>query len=61
MKPTSNSHPPFSRKDLGVFVKVEDLTLLSSETPFLEENILKIKALGEGACSFYGGANYMDF
>jgi hypothetical protein len=35
----------FSGKDLGVFVKVEDSTLLSSETPFLEENILKTKAL----------------
>ena len=52
-----------------MFVKVEDLILISSETPFLEENILKTKALnfilqmsfGEGACSFYGGANYMDF
>jgi transposase InsO family protein len=45
MKPTSNSHPPYTGKDLGVFVKVEDLILISSETPFLEENILKTEAL----------------
>ncbi len=45
LKPMSNTHPPYTGKDLGVFVKVDDLILVFSETPFLEENILKPGAL----------------
>ena len=41
----SVTHPPYTGKDVGVFIKVEDLILVSSETPFLEENILKPNAL----------------
>jgi hypothetical protein len=40
-KPTSPSHPPYTGKDLGVFIKAEDLILVSSLTPFLDEDTLK--------------------
>ena len=45
LKPTSNSHPPYTGKDVGVFVTVEDSILISNDKPFLEDNILKPGAL----------------
>jgi hypothetical protein len=39
-KPIHASHPPYTGKDLAVFVKSEDVILLSRDKPFLEEGIL---------------------
>jgi hypothetical protein len=39
-KPTSPTHPPYTGKDLGVFIKAEDVILVSSDTPFLDEGTL---------------------
>ena len=39
-KPTSPSHPPYTGKDLAVFVKAEDVILVSSSKPFLDEGTL---------------------
>ena len=44
-KPMSPGHPPYTGKDLGVFIKTDDLILVSGEAPFLEEDILKPWAL----------------
>ena len=44
-KPTSPAHPPYTGKDLGVFIKADDLILVSGLTTFLEEDILKPWAL----------------
>ncbi len=40
LKPTSPSHPHYTGKDLGVFIKAEDIILVSSDTPFLDEGTL---------------------
>ena len=39
-KPTSPSHPPYTGKDLGVFIKAEDVILVSKDRVFLEEGII---------------------
>ena len=44
-KPMSPGHPPYTGKDLGVFIKTDDLILVSGDAPFLEEDILKPWAL----------------
>jgi transposase InsO family protein len=44
-KPTSPGHPPYTGKDVGVFIKIEDLILVSGDTAFLEEDIIKPWAL----------------
>ena len=41
LKPTSPGHPPYTGTDLGVFIKAEDVILVSRDGPFLEEGILK--------------------
>ena len=41
LKPTSPSHPPYTGTDLGVFIKAEDVILVSRDEPFLEDGILK--------------------
>jgi len=40
LKPTSPSHPPYTGKDVGVFIRPEDVILLSRDKPFLEEGII---------------------
>ena len=44
-KPTSPSHPPYTGKDLGVFIKAEDVILVSGDRMFLEEGIIMPWAL----------------
>ena len=39
-KPTSPGHQPYTGKDLGVFIKAEDVILVSSDTLFLDEGTL---------------------
>jgi hypothetical protein len=39
-KPTSPTHPPYTGKDLAVFIKADDVILVSSDAPFLEEGTL---------------------
>ena len=39
-KPTSPGHPPYTGKDLGVFIRADDVILISSDTPFLDESTL---------------------
>ena len=44
-KPISPGHPPYTGKDLGVFIKADDLILVSGESPFLEDDVIEPWAL----------------
>ena len=39
--PIYKSHPPYTGKDLGVNIKIEDVILVDEETLFLENGLLK--------------------
>jgi hypothetical protein len=40
VKPTAPSHKAYTGKDLGVFIKAEDVIILFSDRPFLEDGVL---------------------
>ena len=44
-KPISPGHRPYTGKDLSVFIKADDLILVSGESPFLEDDVIEPWAL----------------